>query len=160
VSRQPAVSNSTPLIALSKIGCFNLLNEYFSEITIPEAVYREVVVAGKDLHGAKEVSESGLVSVKKVQNHLAVKALEVFLDKGEAEAIILANESHAGLLLMDDAEGRRIAQTMGIRITGTVGILLLAARAKKIDLETALDHLLAAGFRLSDREYQRILKLL
>lgn len=160
MSRQPAVSNSTPLIALSKIGRFNLLDEYFSEIVIPEAVYQEVVVAGKDLHGAREVAESGRVVVKAARNQLAVKALEAFIDKGEAEAIILANESDAGLLLIDDAEGRRIAQTMGIKITGTVGILLLAARDKKTNLKTDLDHLLASGFRLSDLEYQRILDLL
>ncbi len=151
MSRHFAVSNSTPLIALSKIGKFNLLHEYFSEIVIPEAVYQEVVVAGKDLYGAREVADPGLVTVKKVQNHLAVRALKAFLDKGEAEAIILAKELSSPMLLLDD---------MDIKITGTVGILLLAARDKKIELKSSLDHLLAVGFRLSDQEYQRILKLL
>lgn len=160
MSRQFAVSNSTPLIALSKIGKFGLLSEYFSEIIIPEAVYQEVVVAGKDLFGAREVADPALVTVRKVQNHLAVRALEAFLDKGEAEAIILAKELNSRMLLLDDAEGRKIALSMGIKITGTVGILLLAARDNKIEFKSTLDHLLAVGFRLSDREYQRILKLL
>jgi predicted nucleic acid-binding protein len=49
------VSNSTPLIALSRIGKLELLKQYFFEIIIPEAVYQEVVVSGGDLYGAKEV---------------------------------------------------------------------------------------------------------
>lgn len=49
---------------------------------------------------------------------------------------------------------------MDLKITGTVGILLMAAQDKKLDLKKSLDHLLADGFRLSEKEYQRILKLL
>jgi predicted nucleic acid-binding protein len=49
---------------------------------------------------------------------------------------------------------------MDLKITGTVGILLMAAQDKKLDLKKSLDQLLADGFRLSEKEYQRILKLL
>ncbi len=52
------VANSTPLIALSKIGLFELLNEYFGEVIIPNEVYEEVVTRGGDMFGAKEVSNS------------------------------------------------------------------------------------------------------
>ncbi len=154
------VSNSTPLIALSRIRKLDLLREYFTEIIIPEAVYQEVVVAGGDLYGAKEIKELDWVKVKKVKNDLAAKALETIVDKGEAEAITLAAELESRLLLIDDAEGRKTAQGIGLRITGTVGVLLMAARDGKIELKGALDQLLSVGFRLSEKEYQRIIGLL
>lgn len=154
------VSNSTPLIALSKIGRLELLKEYFTEIMIPEAVYEEVVVSGGDLHGAKEVEEAAWIKMRKIQNDLALKTLETSIGRGEAESIVLAKEVTSDLLLIDDADGRRIAQGMGLKITGTVGILLMAAKQGRIDLRQALDRLLAAGFRLSEKEYLRILGLL
>ncbi len=52
------VSNSTPLIALSKIGKIELLREYFGQIYIPKAVYEEVVVNGGILYGAEEVAKA------------------------------------------------------------------------------------------------------
>lgn len=154
------VSNSTPLIVLSKINQLALLKEYFSEVYIPKAVYKEVVVQGGKLYGAEEVNNLDYIKVKEVKNKLAVKSLMTSLDEGEAEAIILAAESKANLLLIDDADGRKVAQSMDLKITGTVGILLMAAQDKKLDLKKSLDHLLAEGFRLSEKEYQRILKLL
>lgn len=57
------VANSTPLIALSKIGLFNLLEEYFGEVAIPNEVYEEVVTRGGDLFGAREVSISKWIRV-------------------------------------------------------------------------------------------------
>lgn len=154
------VSNSTPLIALSKINQLALLKEYFSEVYIPKAVYREVVVQGGKLYGAEEVNNLEYIKVKEVKNRLAVKSLMISLDEGEAEAIILTAESKANLLLIDDADGRKVAQGMDLKITGTVGILLMAAKDKKLDLKNSLNYLLAEGFRLSEKEYQRILKLL
>lgn len=49
---------------------------------------------------------------------------------------------------------------MGLKITGTVGILLMAAKNGDLNLKTSLDHLMAEGFRLSKKEYDRILKIL
>ena len=98
------VSNSTPLIALSKIGLFELLKEYFGEITIPNEVYEEVVTRGSNLFGAREVSNSDWVKVVEAENKLAVDTLSVHLGKGEAEAIILAKEKNT-LLLIDDRDG-------------------------------------------------------
>jgi predicted nucleic acid-binding protein len=85
-----AVSNSTPLIALSKIGKLNLLREYFEKISIPKAVYDEVVVKGGVLYGAEEVAEADWIMVEDVGNSLAVESLSIYLDAGESEAIVLA----------------------------------------------------------------------
>ncbi len=152
------VSNSTPLIALSKIGMLELLREYFGEVRIPKEVYDEVVTRGKNLFGAVEVKNAEWIKVEEVRNKIAVESLRDYIDSGEAEAIILAKERNAKLLLIDDSEGRQIAERLGLKITGTIGILLLAARDKKLVFKDTLDDLVACGFRLSKEEYDKLLK--
>ncbi len=152
------VSNSTPLIALSKINKLSLLNHFFEEIIIPEEVYNEVVIRGGTLYGAGEVADSPWIHLKAVNNKQAVDALSLNLDRGEAEAIICAQELGA-LLLIDDRDGRNAASELGIPITGTIGILLMAAEDGLIHFQTELDILVASGFRLSEREYTRIVKI-
>lgn len=152
------VSNSTPLIALSRINKFGLLKEYFGEIHIPKEVFDEVVTRGGNLSGAEEAASAEWIKVGNVGNKIAVESLSITLDKGEAEAIVLAREKDA-LLIIDDGDGRRTAESLGLKITGTMGILLLAHEDGKLDLKTAIDDLMAAGFRLSEKEYKRILSL-
>jgi len=96
-----AVSNSTPLIALSKIGKLGLLREYFEQIAIPQAVYDEVVVNGGVLYGAEEVAEANWIVVEAVGNSLAVEALSMYLGAGESEAIVLAKEKDCPLIIDD-----------------------------------------------------------
>lgn len=144
------VSNSTPLIALSKIGKIELLHEYFGQIYIPKAVYEEVVVNGGILYGAEEVAKADWIIVEDVGNTLAVESLSMYLDAGESEAIVLAKEKN-GLLIIDDGDGRKAAKNMNIDITGTVGVLLKAGMDGKIDLRESLDELNACGFRLSEK---------
>ena len=152
------VSNSTPLIALSRINKFSLLREYFGEIYIPEEVYDEVVTRGGNLFGAEEVASAEWIKIENVKSIIAVKSLSIALDKGEAEAIVLAREKDA-MLIIDEGEGRRIAESLGLKITGTVGILLLASADGKLDFKNTIDELIAVGFRLSEGEYKRILSL-
>lgn len=151
------VSDSTPLIALSRINKFGLLKEYFGEIHIPKEVFDEVVTRGKNLSGAEEVASAKWIKVGNVGNNIAVESLSITLDRGEAEAIVLAREKDA-LLIIDDGDGRRTAESLGLKITGTMGILLLAHEDEKLDLKAAIDDLMAAGFRLSKKEYKRILR--
>jgi uncharacterized protein len=153
------ISNSTPLIALAKINQLQLLKEYFGGILIPEEVYDEVVRRGSGLAGASEIAACDWITRTQVTNRLAVDALCISLDRGEAEAIVLASEKN-GLLIIDDGEGRKAARQLGLKITGTIGILLLASKERKLDLRSALDDLKAAGFHLSNKEYDRILSLI
>lgn len=115
-----------------------------------------MVIRGGKLFGAIEVSTSEWIKVIEVDNKLAVDALSVHLGRGEAEAIILAKEKNA-LLIIDDRDGRIMAANLGIPITGTVGLLMLAAEDGKIDLKKTLDELIGSGFRLSKSEYKKII---
>ena len=97
------ISNSTPLIALARINRFNLLQELFGQILIPQAVYVEVVTASKGRVGSEEVKNADWIHSCQVNNHALVTFLKISLDDGEAEAIALAQEMNANLLLIDDS---------------------------------------------------------
>lgn len=122
------ICNASPLIALSNISQINLLKDLFQKIIIPQAVYEEVVDEGKDRPGALEVKNAvgKWIEVYKVKNLNEVKALRAILDKGESEVIVLAQEINADLLILDNKGPRIFAKHLGLKITGTIGILLLA----------------------------------
>ena len=69
------VSNSSPLIALAKIGKLYILRELFGEIVIPKAVWNEVVVKGKGKPGAEEVEKAEWIQVREVRDRLSVEVL-------------------------------------------------------------------------------------
>jgi predicted nucleic acid-binding protein len=102
------VSNTTSIIGLASIERFELLQALFGEIHIPQAVYNEAVVAGREEGGAKrEVSTATWIKTAHVQDRLAVDVLLDELDLGEAETIVLARELDADWVLMDEKKGRR-----------------------------------------------------
>lgn len=153
------VSDSTPLIALSRINRLVIIKELFGSIIIPDAVFIEVAADKKGRAGKDEVSIAKWIRTMKVSNPLAADFLSVNLDPGEAEAITLSKEIKADLLLIDDKDGRKAAKSMDIPITGTVGLLLRYYKGKKEDFKLALDELISKGFRLSEQEYEKFLMM-
>lgn len=124
----PVVSNASPLINLARIQRFDLLKQFYGRVTIPTAVYDEVVIHGRERDGSRDVRNAAWILRAAPTDELAVSALAAQLDRGEASAIILARELDAELLLIDEIRGRRVAERLGVKITGTLGIL---ARAKR-----------------------------
>ena len=154
------VADSTSLIGLSQIGQLSLLRRLFGEVYIAKAVYTEVVEKGKGKTGSGEVRQADWIIVKGIKNGLAVSMLKTYLDPGEAESIVLASEIKADLLILDERNGREIAERQGIKIAGTAAILKLGAEKGIIpDLKLALDKLQASGFRLSKGVYNICLGL-
>lgn len=153
------VSNASPLINLARIGRFELLRELYAEIFIPEAVRREVVEEGAGQPGADEVKRAGWMKTQAVTNTLLVQALRQDLDAGEAEAIVLAVELDADLLLMDERRGREVARHLGVDRTGVIGLLV---EAKHRGFISAIKPLLGAlrdqaGFRVRQALYEQVL---
>jgi predicted nucleic acid-binding protein len=94
-----------------------------------------------------------------VNNRLAVEMLASDLDAGEGEAIVLAHEIEAGLLLMDERRGRRRAAESGLTVTGTLGILIEARqRGLVTSLRPLLDRLWNLPFRMTHALYRDALK--
>lgn len=155
----PMVSNSTPLIHLAKIGRLELLREFFGEVLIPEAVYRECVIEGGGSEDAQAIKNAEWIKVEKITDERLKRSLMIELDEGESEAIVLALEKDAELILIDDYDGREIARALGLRVAGTLGVLLKAKFTGKItSLRDELEKLKATGFWLSERLYEKILR--
>jgi predicted nucleic acid-binding protein len=154
------ISDSSPLIALSRIGQLSLLRELYQDVTVPQGVVQEVVGNGAGQPGAEEVSTADWIIVVRVKDQPFVESLRRDLGEGEAEAIALAVELQADLLIVDDLLARQAARNFGLMFVGTVGVLL-EARQKGLlpEIKPALDDLIdLAGFRLSGQLYARVLR--
>jgi len=143
------VCNSSVLIARDNAGVLHVLKDLFKKILVPKAVRKEVF-------GRRKLP--AFVKCVEISETIALKVLESNLEAGEGEAICLYEEMDADLLIIDDLEGRRVAERLGINITGTLGVLLLAKREKFIDkVKPLLDEIVSHGFRVADELYQEIL---
>ena len=122
------VSDTTPLISLLKADRLDVLEKLFREVCIPPAVFDELTMNPCYEAEAEMIRSCPFIVVAAVSDSSAVLQVsrDDGLDLGESEAIVLTKELSADLLLMDEARGRDVARSMGIRITGTIGILLNA----------------------------------
>ena len=113
-----AVINSTPLISLAIIDRLSLLDELFKEIYIPNAIFKETTRKGSERPRSLKMGkkqESGCFDIK------AKTALELIIDEGEAEVIVLAQEKHIDLVIIDQDKARKVAKLNGLNVTGTIG---------------------------------------
>jgi predicted nucleic acid-binding protein len=144
------VSNTTPLIALSKISKLHLLRDLYNIIIIPTAVYEEYQ-NGKDKDFYVDISRIDWIKIIAIESQKASEYI-LDLDRGEAEAIVLAEEMNADLLLMDEISGRQYARLKSLKITGTIGVLLKAREKKLIPAVIPLAmELRSKGIWLNDK---------
>jgi hypothetical protein len=125
----------------------------YGEVVVPPEVYREIT-RETDLPGSQELKTAAWLSEREVHDQAGVQRLLFWLDRGESEAIVLA-QAMGSTLLIGERWGRMIAQALGLNRTGVVGILLAAKAEGQISVVTPLlDALLTAGVRLSPRLYE------
>lgn len=153
------VSDSSVIINLAWIGQLHLLQELYGVVLIPNAVWQEVVIKGVGLPGSLEVRSSKWIQRKDTSNPMLVLSLRRDLDRGESEAIVLAIEEKA-LLLIDERRGRATAEYFGVSILGLVGVLVQAKRKGLLqEIRPLLDRLRSeAEFFISDALYIRVCK--
>jgi uncharacterized protein len=148
---------------LAAIDQLKLLPLLYGQVIIPEAVYRELVDIEPPVPGGVEVQTATWLEVKLIANREVVEHLQskVRLDPGESEAIALALEIGADLLLIDERRGRAEAHRLGIKITGLLGILVEAKRKNLIvAVKPLMDALIATSeFRVSSALYSQILNI-
>jgi predicted nucleic acid-binding protein len=133
------ISDTSCLIALSKIDSLNLLQEIYREVVITEEVQEEFGEALPDW-----------IKVAAVKSTQKKNELEKTLDSGEASSIALALEMEKSLLIIDEIKGRQLANSLKIEIIGTVGILALAHKNGLIkDMMKVVLQLKKKGFHLS-----------
>ena len=163
-----AVSDSTPLIYLAKVGRLEIIRDVFQKIYVPEAVYYEAVTQGKALN----MSDASIIEkaigrwVIKERVEPEVDAEYRFLDtntrlgSGEKEALKLCKQLDAAYFIADDRAARRVSRILNIKPIGTCGTVVQAYRQDTITKREALqiiDDLVKAGFRISPTVYRRIL---
>ena len=152
------ISNASPLITLAKIGQSDLLEKLFTRVTIPQAVYDEVVIRSAGGAGASETVLANWIEVRQAADSLAVAVLQENLGAGESEAIVLAQMTGATLVLLDDALARRKAERVGLTAIGTLGVLLMAKQAGLIEaVKPPLDALRQTDFRVSAQVLAEVL---
>lgn len=149
------VSDTTPLISLMKADSLPLLAPLFGEVLLPEAVYAELTSNPRFAEEAKQISSCAFLRVVTLNEPRAVDILRRAngLDLGESEAIVYADGVKADVLLMDEAKGRAVAKSMGLRIMGTIGVLLFAYEEMLLSVDRtrrALETLKLANRHISD----------
>ena len=157
----PTVSNTSPLLNLAIIGRLELVRAQFGSVVVPPAVVGEFrLEEGRPGSSAlRRAVEDGWIAVEEPSDDPLIRTLRQDLDRGESEAITLAVEKEAGLILLDEREGRRRARAVGLEVTGALGILARADRRGELDsLSGALDRLEdEAGFWIGSALREQLL---
>ncbi len=121
------VSDTSPLRALEHLEHLDWLRDFFGQVFLPPAVafeLRHPPARFKSL----EVFDWPFITVRAPRNETRVAELQSVLDAGEAEAIVLAEDLRADVVLIDELAGREFASHSGFTVLGTLGILLEAKR--------------------------------
>lgn len=142
------IVNSTPVIGLANIGKLDVLRQMYGTITIPQAVFDEIkspsvqrqVNANRDWIVVEQINDSSQKQMYRAKLHA-----------GEVEVMILAQEKKADLVILDDNAAKKTAKFLGLRVIGTLGILVLAKKRGYIkEVSPVLDALKRDGFFVSD----------
>ena len=153
------ICDTSPLQYLHQLGLLHLLPALVGGIVVPPAVLQELAVGW--VHGVSLPDPMDLAWVT-VRSPPSIAALPLVTDlgPGETEVLALALEATDAVVILDDALARRVAATLGIRLRGTLGVLLDAKRTGLLPAITPLlDQLHALGFHLSRRTRTDILDL-
>lgn len=142
------ITDTSCLIVLSKLGLLDILYKSYSNIVVTEEIAEEFGEALPEW-----------IQVKDVPNKNYQLLLEATLDRGESSAIALAIDLPDSLLIIDDLKGRKEAVRLGLKITGTLGVLYKAKQRGFIEeLRPVVDELEAKGFRVSAKVKEEIIK--
>lgn len=150
------IVNSTPIIGLANIGKLDLLRQVYDQITIPQAVYDEIISPSVK----KQVEENKTwIRVKQIQDASQKQMYRAKLHAGEVEVMILAQEQNADLVILDDNAAKKTAKFLGLPVTGTLGLLLRAKREGYIkEVKPLMDDLSKDGFFIQDSVRQMVIE--
>ncbi|TVQ49881.1 MAG: DUF3368 domain-containing protein [Saprospirales bacterium] len=142
------VSDTSCLIILTKIRELDLLRQLYKTVTITQDILLEY---GEHL--------PDWIEVQQAKDHYRQQLLEMQIDKGEASAIALALETSENIIILDDWKARRLAERLGLSVTGTLGVII---RAKNNGITPSikpfLDKIRETNFRISEELEQIALK--
>jgi predicted nucleic acid-binding protein len=152
------VADTSPLNYFLQIGCESVLPAIYQRVLVPPAVLKELAHPDAPKVVAKWlVHLPDWIEVRRMISPPDTALAD--LDPGEREAIQLAQEQRADLLLIDERRGRLEAKRRGLATTGTLGVLLAAAQSGLIDPAGAYEQLLTkTNFRCTPEVQDMFLK--
>ena len=155
------ISNATPLIAFAKINQLSLLRQIVGELTIPDAVAKEISDYTHNKTGFIDLEQETWINRQAITAKEQLALLLPSLDRGEAEVITLALEEKAKLVLIDELTGRKVAESLNLNVSGSVGILIKAKQLGEIEeVKPFLDAMLKQGIYFSQRFIDAVLQLM
>ena len=141
------IADTSVLIVLSKINRLHILKEIFNSITITPEIHHEF---GEEL--------PDWIVIKGINDDKRKRILQLDLDDGEASAIALGLENDDSLLLIDERKGRKIASDLGMKIIGTLGVLIKAKELRIIEsLTEEINKLKKVDFWISEKITKNII---
>ncbi len=151
------VADSSPLIALARIEQLPILNRLAKRVLVPAAVWEEMT-QDAERPGATSVRKSAWIEIVSIDPESG-PTIPFSLDTGEREAIALAATNPGSVLLVDDLRARRTAVEMGIKVLGTLGLLLRGKNAGFIkELRAVIESLQETGIYLHPRLVEAVLR--
>jgi len=154
---QLVIADTSPINYLILIGYVNILPALFQKVILPAAVQDELKNRKAPPLVKQWIANPPPWAQVRTAAHTFDPAMET-LDAGEEEAIALAVELRADMILMDDREGVLIARSKGFRVAGTLGILAMAAAHGLLNLAEAFDRIKRTNFRYQQELMDQFLK--
>jgi predicted nucleic acid-binding protein len=146
----PIVADTTPLNYLVLIEAVDVLPRLYGRVLLPPSVLAEL----SDLHAPGQVRTWAMQPrdwLRVVPLLTPADSSLMHLDAGERDAIALAAEQQASLLLMDERDGAAAARARNLRVIGTLAVLDIAAARGWIDLSAMFSRLHQTTFRSPQR---------
>ena len=127
-------------------------------MVIPTAVASEISDYKRGEPGSIDLAQETWIQTRAVADEQQVRLLLPTLDRAEAEVIALGLEQQARLVLIDELIGRKVTESLGLRLTGSVGILIRAKQLGEITaIKPFLDHMVREGIYFSQRFLNAVL---
>jgi len=153
------ICDTSPIQYLYQTKLLSILPALAGQIVAPPAVVNELVIGQQKGVSLPNVAQLDWMRVQTPAGNIALPLVND-LGPGEAEALLLALESRESVVVLDDALARRVAESLGLSFTGTLGLLLDAKQAGLIsEIKPVLDQLDALRFRLASQTRTAVLKL-
>ncbi len=149
------IADSSALVALAIINRLEVLEKLFGKVYVPRAVYDEISQENKsESYKLKKYCKNKVLDIQSNAN------FNITLGKGESEAIVLYTEQNADFLLCDDKKAKKFAQNFGLKVIGSLGILLKAKEVGLINEITPLIEILRGSrIFIDDKTYTLVLRM-
>lgn len=157
---EPFIVNTSPLIHLAEAGLLQLLADAAPSVWVPEPVAQEIRTYGTGDPTAQALATETWLEVRPVPDVRLPQVLAWDLGAGESAVLELAWSCPGATAVIDDLAGRRCAESLGLPLRGTVGLVLAAKQAGRLtSARSVLERLKESGMYLSDGVLQRALRL-